>query len=467
MPKYKVSASRDQKKYSFVFSASSIAEAKQRVHDKWYSILGVEELDESKLSGKKIIFVAEDNTWELKKWKVIWSDIFKVYLKLIDWLWYKVKELYFEEDNINQEDKIKILKKLKQQYKIYQELNFKKKKRKSKAEKFKEQQNNDIKIDNFYLKKELEEAYKLLNFTIKKFRALFDSKNFSSLDSVKINKLQEIYNSLILLKTSTNIWKIQKISETALIKIWEIELELVEKNKTKEALELLKQTNKLLKQVWSKVQFKPDSWKNFEELKSKINIIFKTLKDSFKHNKKKKEYIDKKSTFFLDTILKLKKYKRKLKENNIKILKNIYVFILPFWKLKEKKDRLLIERRLINSNLILLKNKINRHNFSYTKVKKWYNWVIEIILLFFKNIRQYLFIVIFFYSLLFLIILVISYYNLFNLWYLWETINYRGIFYFIVFLFIYFAMYFSKGLYTLILNFIIVLIFVIFGLINF
>jgi hypothetical protein len=34
MPKYKVSASRDHKKYSFVFSASSIAEAKQRVHDK-------------------------------------------------------------------------------------------------------------------------------------------------------------------------------------------------------------------------------------------------------------------------------------------------------------------------------------------------------------------------------------------------------------------------------------------------
>jgi hypothetical protein len=32
MPKFKVSASRDQKKYSFVFSASSVAEAKNRVH---------------------------------------------------------------------------------------------------------------------------------------------------------------------------------------------------------------------------------------------------------------------------------------------------------------------------------------------------------------------------------------------------------------------------------------------------
>jgi hypothetical protein len=32
MPKFKVSASKDQKKYSFVFTASSIAEAKHRVH---------------------------------------------------------------------------------------------------------------------------------------------------------------------------------------------------------------------------------------------------------------------------------------------------------------------------------------------------------------------------------------------------------------------------------------------------
>jgi hypothetical protein len=34
MPKYKVSASKDQKKYSFVFTASSKSEAKERVHDK-------------------------------------------------------------------------------------------------------------------------------------------------------------------------------------------------------------------------------------------------------------------------------------------------------------------------------------------------------------------------------------------------------------------------------------------------
>jgi hypothetical protein len=33
MPKYKVSASKDQKKYSFIFNASSQNEAKERVHN--------------------------------------------------------------------------------------------------------------------------------------------------------------------------------------------------------------------------------------------------------------------------------------------------------------------------------------------------------------------------------------------------------------------------------------------------
>jgi len=470
MPKYKVSASKDQKKYSFIFTAASISEAKHRVHEQWYSILGVEELDESKLNWEKIIFKAVNKEWEIKNWKVLWKDLFKVYLKLKDWLWYDVKELFFEKDKDSSEtEKFKSLEKIIRQYDLFHELNSKKKKEKSKSEKFKEKEwKYETHTQDFYLRKELEESYKLLDFVLNKLQKLFSNEKISNLDPVKIQKIKDLYNKLVILKQSTNLWKIKKVSELSLIKIWEIELSLVEEEKDKEAEELLNQTNKLLKQIWSKTQFKPKSKDLNYQLKLKIqylnNFLQNYLKESFN---KKKKIIDEQSTYYLSTVLWIKNYKKKLEKNNTKIFKNLHVFLFPFWKNKEIKDRILIERRLINSNLILLKTKINKNNFSYTKVKKWYNWFIEIILIFFQKIRQYLFVVIFFYSLLFLTVLIISYYNIWGLSYISETINYRWIFYFLVFMFVYLAMYLSRWIWTLIINFSLVFILIIFGLINF
>jgi hypothetical protein len=432
--------------------------------------LNVVELNETKIDWEKIIFKAIKND-EVKKWKVIWNDLFKVYFKLRDWLWYDVQELFYEKDkDSSQEEKNKLIWKLKKQYDLYIELNSKKKKEKTKSEKYKSKEwKYETHTEWFYLKKELEASYKILDFVLNKFQNLFKNEKFWNLEVEKTKKLQEIYNKLVILKQSTNIWKIKKISELALLKIWEIELSLVENKKDQEAWVLLSETNKLLKQVWSKIQFKPKNEDFVYQFKIKLDYILKNLKEYFKENfsKKEKKVIDEQSTYYLSTVLWIKKYKERLNKNTNNILKNFYVFIFPFWKLKEKRDRLKIERRLINSNLILLKSKINKSNFSYTKVKKWYNWIIDFILLFFENIRKYLFVVIFFYSLLFLLVLLFSYYNIFWLSSLAETINYRWIFYFIIFLFVYFAMYLSKWLWTLILNFSIVFFLIIFGLINF
>jgi hypothetical protein len=452
-----------------VFTASSKSEAKERVHDKWYSILAVEELDETKLNWEKIIFKAIKD-WEIKNWKVIWTDLFKIYLKLTDWLWYDVNEIFYEKDkDISTEEKEKLLIKIKKQYNLYHELNSKNKKEKSKSEKFKEKEwKYDLHTEWFYLRKKLEENYKLLNFVLEKLQNLFTDEKFSDLEQEKIKKLKEIYNKLIILKQSTNIWKIKQVSELALIKIWEIELSLIENKKDKNASKLLDNTNKLLKQIWSKTQFRPKNKDINYQLKVKYEHIKKIIQDYIKWNlTKNKKVIDEQSTFYLSTVLWIKKYKNRLQNNTRNILKNIYVFLFPFWESKEKRDRLLIERRLINSNLILLKSKINQNNFSYTKVKKWYNWFIEIILLFFEKIRQYLFVVIFFYSLLFLTVLIISYYNIWGLSYISETINYRWIFYFLVFMFIYLAMYLSRWIWTLIINFSLVFMIIIFWLINF
>ena len=40
MPNYKISVSKDSKKYTIVMKADSQAIARERVHKEWYSILG-------------------------------------------------------------------------------------------------------------------------------------------------------------------------------------------------------------------------------------------------------------------------------------------------------------------------------------------------------------------------------------------------------------------------------------------
>jgi len=148
----------------------------------------------------------------------------------------------------------------------------------------------------------------------------------------------------------------------------------LEDKKDESVEKLLKQTNTLLKKLWSKEKFIPKEQDFLYQFNLKIEKIKNQLKNFKDIFKKKKKIIDKRSSFYLNTLLWIQKYKNKRKENNLKILKNIYTFILPFGTLKEK----------------------SRNIISYTKIKRWYNYFVDKILLFFKNIRWYLFLVIFF-----------------------------------------------------------------------
>jgi phosphoribosylformylglycinamidine (FGAM) synthase-like enzyme len=84
MPKYKIVASKSQKKYTMIVSADSENEAKEKVHKENYSILTVAEYqDENIIEGKKFIFQVEMNG-DIKNGIILGEDIFKVYVKLKD-----------------------------------------------------------------------------------------------------------------------------------------------------------------------------------------------------------------------------------------------------------------------------------------------------------------------------------------------------------------------------------------------
>jgi hypothetical protein len=56
----------------------------------------------------------------------------------------------------------------------------------------------------------LEETYKLIDFVLAKTKQIFESKNLK-LTEEKREKLKILYNSLIKIKSSTNIAKLKEI----------------------------------------------------------------------------------------------------------------------------------------------------------------------------------------------------------------------------------------------------------------
>jgi hypothetical protein len=466
MQKYKVTASKSQKKYTFVVSEENENLVRKRIHDGGYSILSVELFDESSVDNNVFIFEAEKKS-KIKSGKVLWNDIFKIYLKLKDHLWYNVLKLYSVWDREKTDkEKLSILKGLEEQYTYFNSLSKKNnKKEKENTEK------NYVNIDDFYLKKELEEIYKLIDFVLDKLSKLLVNEKYK-LEDTKKEKLKNLYNSLIKIKSSTNIYKLKEVWEAVLLKIWEIELEYLEKSKDEVWKTLLTETNNLLKKIWSEKKFIQED----KDIKKQIENIFIGLKSFFntiKSRDKQKE-VDSRVTFnssdktsheYLKTIIFLNKYKQKLKQNNLDIYKNLFVFMYPSKKNNIKKQGLVVRRKVIKQNIFLFKAKIQGKVFSYTKIIKGFDYILENIFQFFNQIKDYLFFVVFFYSLLFLLFLNLNYYSIITIFE--RSLNYNGVFYFIIFLFIYFAIYLSRGIYSLLLNISILLFIIFFSIINF
>lgn len=456
MQNYKLAVTKNGKKYTIVFKAETEKLARERVHSEWYSILSIEEILKKDNIWNIFLFTAKTKSGDLKQWKIAWDDIFKIYIKLRKNLEYDVKVLYSEKDsNLKIEDKERIIKDLEEEYAIlykWKKVDKKEELRKKIIEQKKEKTNSD----NFYLKKELDETYKLINFVLLKLQNLLDDKTPIKINNNQKELLKTVYNSIIKLKKSTNLSKLKEIWELALIKVWRIELNEVEKKQEDNSKKLLKETNILLKRLWSKESFiekNKDIWYIINNFFEKLNKYFISIKTT----KKKKVQIDKNSHSYIKNVLFLKRYKEKLKENNIYILKNFFTILFN----SELRTDLLIRRRVIKQNITLFKAKEKWIWFSYTSVKKGINKIVDWILKFLSNIKQYLFFVIMWYTLIFIIFINLNYYYGF-----WKS-NYQWIFYFLIIFFVYLILYFTRNLILLVLNFVILFFIVIFWVVNF
>lgn len=456
MPNYKLAVSKEGSKYSIIFKADNEIAARSRVHKEWYSILGIEEILDNHEIWNTFVFEWYKN-WEFKHWKIVWNDIFKSYVKLRRNLEYDVKLIYSEDDkNISQEKKDNIIRELKEEYELF----YKDSKRdrvdelrEKNQSKNKKEENN--KLENFYLKKELWEVTNLLEIVLKKLESIILWTYLPDINNETKFKLREIFNEIIKLKKSTNISKLREIWELALLKIWKLELQELEKTKNIENRNLLKQTNKLLKKLWSKDQFIEKDRDIVYQLNNLLNNINTKIKNSKKE--KKETFIDKESHSYIKNRLYLVKYKERLRENTIFIIKNFYKFFYDI----ELREETFLRRVVIKQNIILFKARDKWIWFSYTFVKKWIKTILNWVMNFISNVKNYIFYVILFYLLIFLFF--INYSSFFNL----NSYNYDWMFYFIIILFLYVILSISKNIIILMINFVFLFFIIIFGVINF
>ena len=461
MAKYKIAVSKNKKQYTIVFEAETENIAKDRAHRDGYSILTIEKIDNLNASWEEFYFEATKD-WLVKKWKVIWNDIFKIYLKLKDGLWYDITKIIpISDKDLPHKEIEKILEDIEEQYRFYKKINKTKKVVKEKVD-ITEKAN----LKNFYLKKELDETYKLIDFVLNKLKDILENDAIKDLSDQRKEKIKNVYNSIVKIRSSTNISKLKEVWEAALLRVWALELESLEQDFSDKGLVYLKDTNSLLKKIGSNKQF-IEKEKDYKYLLSLYLKDIKTYFSKDKKKKKKKKLTNKeKSTHtYLKTLVLLKKYKEKKKENTIQILKQLHIFILPTEKNIEKKEVLFIQKSVIEQNIMLLKVKIDWTVYSYTKIIKGYYSIIINIFNLFVTVKKYLFYTIFIYSLIFIVLLNLNYYNIIPN--VSNSLNYNWIFYFLVLLLIYLAISLSRGVLSFIINFWFLLFLIIFWTVNF
>lgn len=451
MQKYKVVASKSQKKYTLILSADSESHAKEKLHKDGYSILSIDLAGDHKVSGNKFIFQVQKDG-DIKNGVIIGHDIFKVYIKLREELGYNVISIYPEGDEAhnNAEKKQRIIKELESGYEIQQK-------------KIKIKQEEKQSEESFYLKKQLDQTYILINQAIKKFDGIFNNRKDYNISDETFYKLEKVYEKLIHIKSSTNLVKLKKIWELALMKIWEIELQSLEENKNKKSRELLNETNTLLKKIGSTNHFIEED----KDIKKKISSFFTELSKAFSSLKlerkahEKKEILDKDSYSFLKTILLLEKYKEKLSENSGEIKKNIILFINPFSSSQEK-EKIMLKRKVIQQNISILKAKKKWWVWSYTGVKKGASKILETLLSGIHFLAKGTFIAIFIYILLFLFILIGNKLDIFIL-----TINAQSIVTMLLFFVLFFVLHFSKNIFIFFTGVVFFSFIFIFSMVNF
>ncbi|NDK19388.1 hypothetical protein GW819_00950 [Candidatus Gracilibacteria bacterium] len=393
MQSFQAVCAKNNQKVELVIKYNSLEEARQALHNQGYSIITIKQIEETENRGKVFYFdIILDG--QKKNGQIQSTDIFKAYIKLVNDLHYQIISIY-EDINATEEEKRFTTSKIHSGYLLYLEQNTKKEvKKEEKIEQTTQVQAAYTDISDTFVGKELQKYYILIDKIVQKIENILQIYG-QDIESERKTKLQDFLITLKQLKNTTNIDKLRIIAESVLIKIGELELELLQTNKTKEKQNFLSETNDLLKKFGSGekiVNPETDIYKKIQIIITEISNNFFTKKETLNEEKK----IDTQSYVFYKNLRELNIYKEKLHRTQ----KDLFIAIILFQK--EKITRLSIRKRLIIQNIQLIEKRIKNVKFSYTSIVKGFQYYLDVIIFLLKTIGNYMVYIIFIYSLFFI-----------------------------------------------------------------
>lgn len=362
--------SKNGQRVELSLSRPTLEEAKQELHNQGFAIIEIQEdawiaIKPEDASLSTFYFEIEID-WRRKNGQIKSSDSFRAYIKLVDDLHYQVISLC-DNPTASEEEKKFFTNRIREMYAVFKDRGPKEKPQSQKEASVPKGPDADPAAHDptSVLARQVAKYHALIEKIVVKIEFLL-ARYSEQLWEDRTFRLKELTTQLKQLKNITNPDKLKIVGETALDRIGQLEIELIEKGFITEKKEALGQTNVLLREIGSRkriilpeddfvIQIK-SFWKGFQE-----NYLSKGVK-----NVSKAVSPESASGEFLyfKNVRELKAYEAKKSEINHELFRG-------FLKLKgEKKERLILKRKLVDQNIELLTNRIKNRSVSYVKLKR-------------------------------------------------------------------------------------------------
>lgn len=363
--------SKNGQRVELSLSKATIEEAKSELHNQGYAIIEIHESAEASDAQSSLSTFYFDILVDgkVKSGQIKSADSFRAYIKLVDDLHYQVLSIY--ESPASGEDERKFFtNRIREMYAVYKGSGAKKgpaKDAPSGAPKPTEADATPAEPTSV-LARQVAKYHSLIERTVVKVEFLL--ANFpTQLGEDRVFRLKELVTALKQLKNTTNADKLKIVGETALDSIGKLEIELIEKGFVKDKKAVLGQTNELLRGMGSskRVVLPEDDfvvqakvfWKGFQE-----NYLAPAVEKVSKGSSASNADLSTSEFVYFKNVRELKAYEAKRSEINRELFRGTF-------RLRgEKKDRLLLKRKLIEQNIELLSSRIKNRSVSYVKIKR-------------------------------------------------------------------------------------------------
>jgi DNA-dependent RNA polymerase auxiliary subunit epsilon len=373
MPLYQATVAKNNQKVSLSLQQNSKEDAREYLHAQGYSILSIDEVREALVDAKKsksFFFIVRIQGQE-KRGQINSLDILSAYKKLTEDLSYEVRSIYEDVDS-NEEEIAYSTARAKQAYLELKERTKNKIIQTQQKDWTEEWSSEKLTV----LEKEVARYQLLLEKIYIKLITLVSDHSVIFWED-RSAKIATLAAAIKQARQITNINKLKIIGEETLLKIWALELEIVDWEHEENKKKFIAETNMLLRGIGSSSRVSV----GLAAFEGKL----KTLKDEIFWSsispEKTAEIKDKTSFAYFKSLKELSVYEEWLKMIKKELLALIFVR-------SEKKARLSLKKKLLEQNILILQSRVKWNRFSYTRIIKWLFYYNDLLILTFNYLAS-------------------------------------------------------------------------------